>query len=106
MIAATLNRWIAYAALGVSVALVAFGVYFGLFAWANDGFIAGMKLFGMCAGFGAWLAITGFAFRFAGAAHAKRAPRRWWIQLGVFIVAFVAFGLAAELSSFLERIRN
>ena len=103
---ATLNRWISYALLGLAVALVAFGLYFGLFAWANDGLVAGIQIIGMCAGFGAWLAITGYAFRFAGAAHARRAPQRWWIQLLVLVISFVAFGLAAEFSSYLQRIKR
>jgi hypothetical protein len=106
VIAAAVNRWISYALLGLGVALIAFGVYFGLFAWANDGFIAGIKLFCMSAAFGAALAITGFAFRFAAAAHARSRPRRWWIQVLVVVIGYVAFGLAAELSSFLDRIKD
>lgn len=104
MIAAAVNRWISYALLGVGVALIAFGVYMGLFAWANDGLIAGVRLFGTSAAFGAGLAITGLAFRFAAEAHVKRGPQRWWIQLLVLVIGYVAFGLAAWSSSFLDRI--
>ncbi len=104
MLAAAINRWISYVLLGIGVALIAFGVYFGLFAWANDGLVAGVRLFGTSAGFGAALAITGLAFRFAAVAHANRARRRWWIQVLVVVIAYVAFGLAASLSSFLDRI--
>lgn len=104
MIAAAVNRWISYALLGIGVALVAFGVYLGLFAWANDGLIAGVRLFGTSAAFGCALGITGLAFRFAAAAHSKREPRRWWFQVVPLLVWYVAFGLAASSSSFLDRI--
>lgn len=104
MIAEAANRWIGYALLGVGAALVGFGVYLGAFAWANDGLIAGVRLFGTSAAFGGGMAITGAAFRFAAAVHAKGGPRRWWIQVLVVVVGYVAFGLAAWTSSFLDRI--
>lgn len=93
-----------YALLGVGVALVAFGVYMGLFAWANDGLLAGARLFATSAGFGCALAVTGLSFRFVAAAHVKRQPRRWWFQLLPLLAWYVAFGLAASLSSLLDRI--
>lgn len=103
MIAAAVNRWIWYALLGIGAALVAFGAYLGLFAWANDGLAAGIRLFGTSAAFGCALAITGLAFRFAAEAHAKAQPRRWWFQVLPLLVGYVSFGLAATLSSFLDR---
>ena len=103
MIAAAINRCIWYALFGIGLALVAFGVYFGAFAWANDGLIAGVGVFGTSAGFGCALVITGLAFRFVAEAHAKVQPRRWWLQLLPLLVGYVAFGLAASMSSVLER---
>lgn len=105
MIAAAVNRWFWYALLGIGLALVAFGIYFGLFAWANDGPAAGVGLFGVSAAFGCALAVTGLAFRFAAEAHSKLRPRRWWIQLLLLPlpVGYVAFGLAATMSSVLDR---
>lgn len=98
------SRWISYALFGIGVALIAFGAYLGLFAWANDGLIAGVRLFGTSAAFGGGLAITGLAFRMAAAVHARGGPRRWWIQLLVVVIGYVAFGLAAWSSSFLDRV--
>lgn len=103
MIAAAVNRWIWYALLGIGVALVAFALYLGLFAWANDGFIAGVRLFGTSAAFGCAFVITGLAFRFAADAHSKTRPRRWWFQVLPLLVGYIAFGLAATSSSFLDR---
>lgn len=103
MIAAAINRWIWYALLTIGIALVAFGAYLGLFAWANDGLTAGIRLFGTSAAFGCALAITGFAFRLAAAAHSKARPRRWWLQVLPLLVGYVSFGLAATASSFLDR---
>lgn len=103
MIAVGINRWISYGLLCVGAALIAFGAYLGLFAWANDGPIAGVKLFGTSAAFGGGLVIAGLAFRFAAAAHARGAPRRWWIQLLVVAIGYFAFGLAAWSSSLLDR---
>lgn len=104
MIAATVNRWVWYALLGVGLALVVFGIYLGLFAWANDGLIAGIRLFGTSAAFGCALVATGFAFRFAAEAHAKLKARRWWIQALPLLVGYAAFGLAASTSSVLDRL--
>lgn len=103
MIAAAVNRWIGYALLGLGVALVAIGLYLGAFAWANDGLTAGVRVFGTSAVFGIALVITGLTFRIAADAHAKARPRRWWFQLLPIIVGYVAFGLAATLSSVLDR---
>ena len=103
MIAAAVNRMIWYGLLGIGLVLVAFGAYFGAFAWANDGLMAGVGVFGTSAGFGCALVITGLAFRFVAEAHAKVRPRRWWLQVLPLLVGYVAFGLAAEMSSFLER---
>ena len=103
VIAAAVNRWLSYAFLGIGAALVAFGLYLGAFAWANDGLIAGARLFGTSAAFGCALAVTGLTFHFAAAAHAKREPRRWWLQVLPLVVLYVAFGLAASSSSFLDR---
>ena len=103
-IAAVVNRWISYALLGVGAALVAFGLYLGVFAWANDGFVAGARLFGTSAAFGCALAISGLAFRFAAAAHARGERRRWWLQVVPLLVGYVAFGLAASSSALLDRI--
>lgn len=103
MIAAAVNRWIWYALLGIGLALVAFGIYLGLFAWANDGPAAGVRLFGTSAAFGGALAVTGLVFRFAAEAHSKVRERRWWIQLLPLLVGYVAFGLAASTSSVLDR---
>jgi len=104
LVAAAVNRWISYALLGIGVALVAFGIYLGLFAWANDGLIAGVRLFGTSAAFGCALAITGLAFRFVASAHSKGERRRWWLQVLPLLVGYVAFGLAASSSAFLDRI--
>jgi uncharacterized membrane protein len=103
VIAATVNRWISYALLVGGAALIAFGAYLGLFAWMNDGLIAGIRLFGTSAVFGAGLAVTGFAFRFAATGHAKGESRRWWIQALVVAIGYVVFGLAAWSSSLLDR---
>lgn len=103
MIAAAFNRWIGYGLLAVGAALVAFGVYLGVFAWANDGPRAGAGVFGTSAAFGSALALTGLAFRFAAGMHAKAEPRRWWYQVLPILVGYVAFGLAASSSSLLER---
>jgi hypothetical protein len=97
------NRWIWYALLGIGLALVTFGIYLGLFAWANDGLVAGVRLFGTSAAFGCALGMTGLAFRFAAEAHSKTKPRRWWIQVLPLLVGYVAFGLAASTSSVLDR---
>jgi len=102
VIAATVNRWIWYVLLSIGAGLLAFGVYLGLFAWANDGLTAGLRLFGTSAAFGCALAITGLAFRFAAEAHLKSRERRWWIQVLPVLVGYVAFGLAATSSSFLD----
>lgn len=104
MIAAAVTRWIWYALLVIGVVLVAFGIYLGLFAWANDGLSAGVRLFGASAAFGCALAITGLALRFAAEAHSKAQPRRWWVQVLPLLVGYVAFGLAATSSSFLDRL--
>lgn len=103
MIAASLNRGLAYLLFAVAAALAAVGVYLGAFAWANDGLIAGVRLFGTTAAFAAGAGLAGLAFRFAAQAHASRDRRRWWIQLLAFLVGYVAFGLAATASSFLDR---
>lgn len=104
MIAAAVNRWTAYALIGLGVGLIAFGVYLGGFAWANDGARAGVRLFGTSAAFGAGLAIAGLAFRYAAAAHARGERRRWWIQALAVLIAYLAFGVAAWASSLLDRI--
>jgi hypothetical protein len=103
LIAAAVNRWLWYALLGIGLALVAFGVFFGLFAWANDGLVAGVRLFATSAGFGCALAITGLAFRFAAEMHSNARPRRWWFQVLPLLVGYVAFGLAASMSSMLDK---
>jgi len=103
VIAAALNRWVSYALLGIGAALVAFGIYLGLFAWANDGWLAGVRLFGTSAAFGCALALTGLAFRFVAAAHSKHERRRWWFQVLPLLVGYVAFGLAATSSALLDR---
>lgn len=104
MIAVIINRWLSYALFALGAALIAFGAYLGLFAWANDGPIAGVGLFGITAAFGGGLIITGAAFRFAAAAHARGGPRRWWIQVLVVVIGYVAFGLAAWSTSLLDRL--
>ena len=104
MIAAALNRWISYALFGIGGALFAFGIYLGLFAWANDGLLAGVRLFGTSAAFGCALVLTGLAFRFVATAHAEQKRRRWWFQVLPLLVGYVAFGLAASSSAFLDRI--
>lgn len=103
VIAAAFNRWIGYGLLALGAALVAFGVYMGLFAWANDGPRAGAGVFGVSAAFGSAVALTGLAFRFAAGMHAKAAPRRWWYQVLPILAGYLAFGLAATASSMLER---
>lgn len=101
---ATLNRWIGYALLAIGIALIGVGIYLGLFAWLNDGFVAGLRLFGTAGAFGVGLSVAGLAFRFAAAAHARSDPRRWWIQVLVLLVGYGVLGLAAETTSLLDRI--
>jgi hypothetical protein len=101
---ATLNRWIGSALLAIGVCLIAVGIYLGLFAWLNDGPLAGLGVFGTGGAFGAATASTGLALRFAAAAHARSHPRRWWIQVAAIVAAYIAVGLAAEATSFLDRL--
>lgn len=101
---ATLNRWIAVVLFVIALALLGFAVIFGFFAWINDGPIAGIGVFGTSAAFGAGLALAGVALRFAAAAHARRDPRRWWIQILAIIVAYFVVGLAAWSTSLLDRL--
>lgn len=101
---ATLNRFIGNGLIAIGVLLAAFGVYFGGFAWLNSGAKAGIVLLGTAGAFSVGFALAGFAFRFAAAAHARRAPRRWWIQVAAVLAAYVAFGLAAEATSLLDRL--
>jgi hypothetical protein len=101
---ATINRWLGTALLTVAACVAAVGVYLGGFAWLNDGLKAGARLFGTAAAFAFALAATGLALRFAAGAHARLDARRWWIQLGTVLVAYLAFGLAAWTTSLLDRV--
>lgn len=101
---AALNRGIAYVLIGLGIALIGVGVYLGFFAWLNDGVVAGVRLFGTTGAFGAGFALAGLGFRFAAAAHARGDRRRWWIQVLVVVLGYVAFGLAATGTSLLDRI--
>jgi hypothetical protein len=101
---AALNRWLGAALIAVGMLIAAVGVFFGAFGWLNDGPRVGLQLLGVCGAFGAGLSIAGGAFLFAGAAHRRRDPRRWWIQLLAVVVGYVAVGLAAEASSLLDRL--
>ena len=92
--------------MALGVLLAAFGVYFGGFAWLNSGPKAGIALMATAGAFGAAFVLAGFALRFAAAAHARRAPRRWWIQVAAIVAAYVAFGLAASATSFLDRLNR
>lgn len=99
-----LNRWLGAGLIALGIALAGVGVFFGAFGWLNDGPVAGFKLLALCGAFGAALSITGAAFLYAGSAHARRHPRRWWIQLLPVLVGYLAMGVAAEASSLLDRI--
>lgn len=99
----SLNRWIAVACVGLAVCVGAFGVYIGGFAWLNDGMVAGLRLLGMTAAFSLALMAMSVAFRFAANAHAQRDPRRWWIQVAAILAAYLAFGLAATATSWMDR---
>lgn len=101
---ATLNRWFGAALIAVGFMIAGAGVFFGAFGWLNDGPVVGLKLLGLCGAFGAGLSIAGFALRFAGAAHGRRDPRRWWIQLLAVALGYGAVGLAAWASALLDRI--
>jgi hypothetical protein len=101
---ATLNRWIAAVLFAIAIALVGFAVIFGFFAWINDGPIAGLGVFGTSAAFAAGLALAGVMLRFAAAAHARRAPRRWWIQILAIMAAYFILGLAAWSTSLIDRL--
>ena len=101
---ATINRWLATALFVLGGCLGAVGVYLGGFAWLNDGFKAGVRLFATTAAFGLALAGAGFALRFAASAHARGDTYRWWIQFGALLAAYVAFGLAAWTTSLVDRI--
>jgi hypothetical protein len=101
---AGLNRWIANALFAIGICLVGVGIYLGLFAWLNVGITAGLQLLGTAGAFGAGLSVAGLALRFASAAHARSDSRRWWIQVLAVLVGYVAFGLAAEATSLLDRL--
>lgn len=101
---AALNRAIAYVLIALGLALIGAGAYLGLFAWLNDGLIAGVGVFGTFGALGGALAVTGLGFRFAAAAHARADRRRWWIQILVVSSGYVAFGLALWSMSLLERL--
>lgn len=101
---ATVNRWSGAALIAVGILVAAVGVFFGAFGWLNDGPIVGLKLLGVCGAFGAGLSIAGGGLLVAGAAHRRRDPRRWWIQLLAVVVGYGAVGLAAEASSLLDRL--
>lgn len=100
---ATLNRWIGVGLLVIGTAIALTGVVLGFFAWINDGATAGLRLVGVTTAFGSALAAGGGAFLWAAGAHARRHPRRWWTQAIAVVLAYVAFGLAAELTSLLDR---
>jgi hypothetical protein len=101
---ATLNRWLGTVLLIVAACVGAVGAYLGGFAWLNDGLKAGARLFGTATVFALALAATGVALRFAANAHVRGDGRRWWIQFGTLLVAYLTFGLAAWTSSLLDRI--
>ena len=101
---AMLNRWLGGALIALGIAVAVVGIFFGAFGWLNDGPVVGFKLLALCGAFGTAMAVAGMALRYAGAAHARRDPRRWGIQLLAVVVAYLALGLAAEASSLLDRI--
>jgi hypothetical protein len=92
-----------YALLGIGLALVAFGIFLGLFALANDGLVAGVRLLGTSAAFGCAFVATGSVFRHAAEVHLKHRPWRWWFQVLPVPAGYVAFGIAASVSSALDR---
>lgn len=96
------NRLIAWVlkALGGVVAFV--GLYLGIFGWLNDGPAAGLGIIAVGGGFGAALVASGFCFHAVARAHDTGSPRRWWLQVLMPMAAFTLFGLAAELTSFVE----
>jgi mannose/cellobiose epimerase-like protein (N-acyl-D-glucosamine 2-epimerase family) len=101
---ATINRWLGTVLFILAACVGAVGVYLGGFAWLNDGLKAGVRLFGTAMAFALALAATGVVLRFAADAHGRGDARRWWIQFGTLLVAYLAFGLAAWTTSLLDRV--
>ena len=101
---APINRWLGTSLLVLAACIGAVGVYLGGFAWLNDGLMAGLRLFGTAGAFACALAAIGLSLRLAAAAHARHHARRWWIQAATVLVAYLAIGLAASLTSLLDRI--
>lgn len=100
---AVANHFVGSALFVLGLIIAAAGCYLGIFAWMNDGAAAGLELMLVTGGFGLAAVVIGFSFRVIARAHADRSPRRWWLQVLLPIVtAWIAFGLAAELSSLVE----
>ncbi len=101
--AATINRWIAYALLVFALVLAAIGGFFALFGGMTDGFWVGLKLL-LVPGFIAAALVGGsFAFRMAARAHASAARQRWAIQLLAVAITWVGLIGAMYAMSLLDR---
>lgn len=95
------NRLVATALVGLGLALIAVGVFFGVFGWMNSGAAAGLEALLVTAGFGAAAIAIGLSFFVVARSHAAAWRWRWWLQVLLPLVAiYLAFGLAAEFSVF------
>lgn len=101
---AILNRWAGYALVALAAVLAGVGLFLGAFAWLNDSLVAGVRLAGTTGAFAAAFAAAGWLLQVAARAHERADRRRWWIQIGALVSAYVFFGLAATASSLLDRL--
>lgn len=101
----TANHLAGKAFVVLGLVILGVGCYLGLFALMNDGVGAGLELTLVTAGFALVSVVIGLSFRFVARAHASRSSRRWWLQALLPIgTAWIAFGLAAEFSTFVENL--
>lgn len=101
--ASSVNRVLGTACIVLGLALIGFGVFFGAFAWMNDGASAGLGVLLVPSGFGAAAIAIGLAFYYVARSHAARSKWRWWLQLLLpVLTTYLAFGVAATFSELVE----
>lgn len=95
------NRLVGTVLVGLGLALIAVGVFLGVFGWMNDGAAAGLELLLVTSGFGCAAIAIGVSFHVVARAHTAVWRWRWWLQVLLPLLAiYLAFGLAAEFSVF------
>lgn len=97
------NRLAANLFFGLGLIIAGVGVFFGIFAWMNDGAAAALQTVLVTAGFGLASVAIGFSFRAIARAHSARSSWRWWFQVLLpLLAAWIGFGLAAEFSGVVD----